>query len=173
MNEVLKRITLLREKMSEEKIDWYLITSDDFHSSEYVSDYFKVREYYTGFTGDNAYLLLNKDSAYMWTDGRFFIQAAIELMGTTIDLMKWGEEGVPTLTEFMKDNIKEGETLSFDGRTVSCKLGLKIKDILSAVGANIVCENDFAGDLWSERPAMPENRVFSLSDDEAGESRDV
>ena len=58
MNEVLKRITLLREKMSEEKIDWYLITSDDFHSSEYVSDHFKVREYYTGFTGDNAFLLL-------------------------------------------------------------------------------------------------------------------
>jgi len=170
MNEVLKRITLLREKMSEEKIDWYLITSDDFHSSEYVSDYFKVREYYTGFTGDNAFLLLNKDSAYMWTDGRFFIQAAIELMGTTIDLMKWGEEGVPNLSEFIKDNIKEGETLSFDGRTVSCKLGIKLKDILDKKGANIVCDKDYAGDLWIERPSMPDNKVFSLSDDEAGES---
>jgi Xaa-Pro aminopeptidase len=170
MNEVLKRITLLREKMSEEKIDWYLITSDDFHSSEYVSDYFKVREYYTGFTGDNAFLLLNKDAAYMWTDGRFFIQAAIELMGTTIDLMKWGEEGVPTLSEFIKDNIKEGETLSFDGRTVSCKLGIKLKDILDKKGAKIVCDKDFAGELWTERPSMPDNKVFSLSDDEAGES---
>lgn len=170
MNEVLKRITLLREKMSEEKIDWYLITSDDFHSSEYVSDHFKVREYYTGFTGDNAFLLLNKSSAYMWTDGRFFIQAAIELMGTTIDLMKWGEEGVPTLSEFIKDNIQDGETLAFDGRTVSCKLGSKIKDILDKKGANIVFDKDFAGDLWTDRPAMPENKVFSLSDDEAGES---
>lgn len=170
MNEVLKRITLLREKMSEEKIDWYLITSDDFHSSEYVSDHFKVRQYYTGFTGDNAFLLLNKSSAYMWTDGRFFIQAAIELMGTTIDLMKWGEEGVPTLSEFIKDNIKEGETLAFDGRTVSCKLGSKIKDILDKKGAYIVFDKDFAGDLWTDRPAMPENKVFSLSEDEAGES---
>ena len=170
MNEVLKRITLLREKMSEEKIDWYLITSDDFHSSEYVSDYFKVREYYTGFTGDNAFLLLNKDSAYMWTDGRFFIQAAIELMGTTIDLMKWGEEGVPTLSEFIKDNVKESETLAFDGRTVSCKLGTKLKDILDAKGAVIVCDKDLAGDLWEARPTMPSNKVFSLSDEEAGES---
>ena len=170
MNEVLKRITLLREKMSEEKIDWYLITSDDFHSSEYVSDHFKVREYYTGFTGDNAFLLLNKESAYMWTDGRFFIQAAIELMGTTIDLMKWGEEGVPTLSEFIKDNIKEGETLAFDGRTVSCKLGTKLKDILDEKSACIVFDKDFAGELWTDRPAMPENKVFSLSDDEAGES---
>ncbi len=170
MNEVLKRITLLREKMSEEKIDWYLITSDDFHSSEYVSDHFKVREYYTGFTGDNAFLLLNKESAYMWTDGRFFIQAAIELMGTTIDLMKWGEEGVPTLSEFIKDNIKEGETLAFDGRTVSCKLGTKLKVILDEKSARIVFAKDFAGEFWTDRPAMPENKVFSLSDDEAGES---
>ncbi len=170
MNEVLKRITLLREKMSEEKIDWYLITSDDFHSSEYVSDHFKVREYYTGFTGDNAFLLLNKESAYMWTDGRFFIQAAIELMGTTIDLMKWGEEGVPTLSEFIKDNIKEGETLAFDGRTVSCKLGTKLKVILDEKSARIVFDKDFAGEFWTDRPAMPENKVFSLSDDEAGES---
>ena len=98
MNEVLKRIGALRKAMADLKIDWYFMTSDDYHSSEYVSDYFKVREHFSGFTGDNAYLLLDKDSAYMWTDGRYFIQAEGELKGTTINLMRMGEEGVPKVT---------------------------------------------------------------------------
>ena len=76
MSSVADRISLLRAKMAEVGADWYFCTSDDFHGSEYVADYYKVREYYTGFTGENAFLLLNKDVAKMWTDGRFFIQAA-------------------------------------------------------------------------------------------------
>ncbi len=79
MNVVAERINRLREVMKSEGADWYLITSDDYHTSEYVSDFFKVREYYTGFTGDNAFLLLNDEKALMWTDGRFFIQAKKEL----------------------------------------------------------------------------------------------
>lgn len=166
MSTVSERINILREKMSEGKIDWYLITSDDFHSSEYVSPYFQVREYYTGFTGDNAYLLLNMKEAYMWTDGRFFIQAENELKGSGIKLMKMGEEGVPSLTEFIKDNVKEGETLSLDGRTVSCSLGRKLESIKGYIKA----DSDLAGDLWTERPVFISKPLWILKDEEAGES---
>lgn len=170
MLSVFERITELRNKMMSEGIDWYLLTSDDFHSSEYVSDYFKVREYYTGFTGDNAYLLLNKDNAYMWTDGRFFIQAEIELKGTSVTLMKMGEEGVPTLTEFVKENVSQGETLAFDGRTVSTGLGKKLEKILKHKNGNIDYLHDYAGDLWSDRPGLPNVPIWILDDGQSGEN---
>lgn len=167
---VFERITCLRGEMSNNNIDWYLLTSDDFHSSEYVSDYFKVREYYTGFTGDNAFLVLNKDAAYMWTDGRFFIQADIELKGSTIELMKMGEEGVPTVSEFLKKNIKAGECIAFDGRTVDSGLGEKIESIVKGNGATVRYDGDIAGGLWADRPMLPNEPVMILSDEMSGES---
>ena len=170
MNEVLKRIGALRKAMADLKIDWYFMTSDDYHSSEYVSDYFKVREHFSGFTGDNAYLLLDKDSAYMWTDGRYFIQAEGELKGTTINLMRMGEEGVPTVTEFIKANVKKGMTLAFDGRCVSTSLGKKIKKILEANKAKLNYEDDTAAKLWKDRPSLPDAPLYILKDETTGES---
>lgn len=168
--EVKERIEILRNEMTAEGIDWYLMTSDDFHSSEYVSDYFKVREYYTGFTGDNAYLILSKEKAFMWTDGRFFIQAEIELAGSSIELMRMGEENVPTLSEFIKDNVTKGQTLSFDGRTVASGLGEKLGGILEQNGAKLKYEGDLAGSLWDERPSLPIEPIWVLSDEMSGES---
>lgn len=170
MSVVLDRINLLREKMAEEHIDWYLLTSDDYHSSEYVSEYFKVREYYTGFTGDNAFLLLNRAEAYMWTDGRFFIQAEIELKGSTIKLLKMGEEGVPTLTEFIKENVKEGETLSLDGRTVPSALGKKLSLILEKKNGKLIYKGDLAGSLMENRASMPDAKLDILPLEISGES---
>ena len=170
MNKILERLNKLRAEMSKSGFDWYLMTSDDYHSSEYVSDHFKTREYYTGFTGDNAVLLLDKDNAYMWTDGRFFIQAEKELKDTTITLMKSGEEGVPTLTEFIRENVKTGETLVVDARTINAKLGKRIEEILSENGAKLKGDTDLAGDLWTDRPAPPSGDVFDLPVEYSGES---
>lgn len=172
MNIVAKRLELLRNKMDEVKADWYFITSDDFHTSEYVADYFNVRNYYTGFHGENAFLVLNKTNAYMWTDGRFFIQAEKELEGSGIELMRMGEENVPKVSDFICDNVKNGETLYFDGRTVSTDLGAKIEKKLKEKSAKIVVDKDIAGDLWTERPSLPSEKIWILSDEEAGESVD-
>ena len=156
--------------MSKHGIDRYLMTSDDYHSSEYVSDHFKTRYYYNGFTGDNAVLLLDKENAYMWTDGRFFIQAEKELEGTTITLMKSGEEGVPTLAEFIKDNVGSGETLAVDARTINAKLGKRIEEILTENGASLKGDIDLAGEKWTDRPNPPSGDVFELSALYSGES---
>ena len=69
--------------MQEEGIDFYMMPTADFHNSEYVNDYFKVREYFCNFTGSNGTLVVWKDGAGLWTDGRYFIQAEAELEGTT------------------------------------------------------------------------------------------
>lgn len=169
-NAIANRISLLRKKMREEEIEWYLISSEDYHGSEYVADYFKVREYYTGFTGDNAVLIIGSTNAYMWTDGRFFIQAANELEGTGIELMKMGEENVPTVIEFLKANVKENECLAFDGRTVSNSFGNKVKNILKKSKADMKYGCDIAGELMKRRPSKPCSNLFVLPDDVSGES---
>ena len=91
---VNERIAKLRKLMAEKNIDFYMIPSEDFHQSEYVGDYFKSREYITGFTGSAGTALITKDEALLWTDGRYFLQAEIQLKGSEVKLMKTGEKGV-------------------------------------------------------------------------------
>lgn len=118
---VKERITALRARMKETGIDAYLIPTDDFHGSEYVGEYFKCRKYITGFTGSAGTAVIMQDMAGLWTDGRYFIQAADQLEGTGITLFKMGEPEVPTVHEFLKKNLTQGRCLGFDGRTVSAK----------------------------------------------------
>lgn len=100
MSENRERILKLQEKMQELNIDMYLVPTADFHQSEYVGDYFKARKWLSGFSGSAGTLLVTDDQAYLWTDGRYFIQAAKELEDTGVTLMKMREPGVPTVHEF-------------------------------------------------------------------------
>ena len=94
-----EKLRLLRRRMQEQGMDAYVVVTDDFHGSEYVGDYFKAREYLSGFTGSAGTLVVLPDSAALWTDGRYFLQAADQLAGSTIDLMRAGKyrilDGVP------------------------------------------------------------------------------
>lgn len=101
--EMRRELTALREQMRKHNIDWYLIPSSDPHGSEYLNPHFRCREYISGFTGSAGTLLVGMDEAYLWTDGRYFIQAASQLTGSGISLMKSGEKDVPTVIQFLKD----------------------------------------------------------------------
>ena len=103
---VTERITALRKQMKEKGIDAYLVPTDDFHGSEYVGDYFKCRKYITGFTGSAGTAVIMQDMAGLWTDGRYFIQAAQQLEGTPVTLFKMGEPDVPTIHKFLEENLK-------------------------------------------------------------------
>ena len=119
-NKVIQdRLALLRAKMQEEGIDFYMMPTADFHNSEYVNDYFKVREYFSNFTGSNGTLLVWKDGAGLWTDGRYFIQAEAELEGTGVELFRMLQEGVPTIEEFLEQNIKNTKRYWQRRRSVS------------------------------------------------------
>ena len=102
---VKERITALREVMAEKKIDAYLVPTDDFHASEYVGEYFKCRKYITGFTGSAGRAVIMQDMAGLWTDGRYFIQAAAQLEGTGVELFKMGEPDVPTVHQFLEEKL--------------------------------------------------------------------
>ena len=119
MTDITMRLDLLRGEMMKNDIDHYMIPSSDFHDSEYVGDYFKEREYMSGFNGSAGTLIVSIDSARLWTDGRYFLQAADQLEGSGIILMKQGEPGVPDIDEYLAQTMRFGETLGYDGRTVT------------------------------------------------------
>ncbi len=94
---IQERLKALREQMKEKKIDIYIVPTADFHQTEYVGEYFKARKYITNFSGSAGTAVITADEARLWTDGRYFIQAAEQIAGTTVELMKMGEPGVPTI----------------------------------------------------------------------------
>ena len=168
---VNERITALRERMKEKKIDAYLVPTDDFHASEYVGEYFKCRKYITGFTGSAGTAVIMQDMAGLWTDGRYFIQAAAQLEGTGVDLFKMGEPGVPTIHQFLEEKLGEGMCLGFDGRTISAKEAAELSEALGKKGASLSVDYDLVGEVWEDRPALSCEPVMELDVKWAGESR--
>ena len=168
---VKERITALRERMKEKKINAYLVPTDDFHASEYVGEYFKCRKYITGFTGSAGTAVIMQDMAGLWTDGRYFIQAAAQLEGTGVDLFKMGEPGVPTIHQFLEEKLGEGMCLGFDGRTISAKEAAELSEALGKKGASLSVDYDLVGEVWEDRPALSCEPVMELDVKWAGESR--
>lgn len=170
-NKVIReRLENLRQAMQQAGVDFYMIPTADYHNSEYVSDFFKVREYFCGFTGSNGTLVVWKDGAGLWTDGRYFIQAENELQGTGVELYRMMNEGVPTIEEFLKKEMTEGQTLGFDGRVISTGIGLNLEKALKEKNNKIVYGKDLAGELWEERPELPSGKVYALSEEIMGVS---
>ena len=168
---VKERITALREVMAEKKIDAYLVPTDDFHASEYVGEYFKCRKYITGFTGSAGRAVIMQDMAGLWTDGRYFIQAAAQLEGTGVELFKMGEPDGPTVHQFLEEKLGEGMCLGFDGRTVSAEEADELTELLAKKGATLQTDSDLVGEIWEDRPALSCEPVMELDVKWAGESR--
>ncbi len=169
-NEIRNRMGMLQSAMKEAGIDAYLITSSDYHASEYVGDFFKVSEYFSGCTSDNVTMIVEQNAARLWTDGRYFISAERELADTDIQLMKMGEPGVPTVKQYLGSILEKDALLGFDGRCVSAADGKAYRRIAEQNGARVDGTVDFAESLWLDRPQMPEHPVTILSDELAGES---
>ena len=165
---IQERLNSLREAMRTGGVDFYLIPTADYHNSEYVSDFFKVREYFCGFTGSNGTLVVWRDGAGLWTDGRYFIQAEKELEGTGVELFRMMNEGVPTIEEFLKEKMQNGQTLGFDGMVVSTGIGLGLEKALKEKGIKFLYDNDMAGSLWRERPSLPAGEVRVLPEEITG-----
>ncbi len=159
---VVKRLEALKSLLKEKNIDYYLIPTGDYHSSEYVSEYFKVREYFSGFTGSNGTLLVGQEETCLWTDGRYFIQAEKELDGTGIFLQKMGEKDVPTIGEYLKEHIKEGENIGFDGKVVTAAFGRKLEQTLVDKKVVFSYEEDLANALWIDRPDFKQHDIIIL-----------
>lgn len=165
-----QRIAELRKLMKEAGIDYYIVPTADYHNSEYVSDYFKMREFLSGFTGSAGTLVVSGKEAGLWTDGRYFVQAESELGGSGIVLYKMQEENVPTIKEYLEKNVSEGQTVGFDGRVVDAFFGKELEEAFAGKNVTLAYDKDIAAQLWQDRPAMPVSRVWIVSGENCGMS---
>ena len=168
---ITERLSALRKLMRENGMDAYVIVTDDFHGSEYVGDYFKEREFMSGFTGSAGKLVVLSDWAGLWTDGRYFLQAADQLKGSTIELMKENQPGVPKIPDFLGDKVKEGGVIGFDGRTISSNFADAIESKVSAKNISFDGTKDLVDEVWKDRPAISKKPVWEISTEMAGMSR--
>lgn len=166
---IKERLKKLRDLMQERKISAYLIPTSDFHETEYVGEHFKARKYMSNFTGSQGTLLVTLSDAYLWSDGRYFIQAEKELRDTTIQLMKMGEENVPTVEEKLIECLNEGDTLGFDGRVMNAAF---VESLLKNINKkiNLHVHEDLVDLIWLDRPALPSGKGFFYNLAYAGKS---
>lgn len=164
--EINKRIEEARKVMKKYKVDAYIVTSSDYHQSEYIDDYFKGREYLSGFTGSAGVLVIFKDEACLWTDGRYHIQAENQLKDSEIKLFKQGNLGVPTYKEYIVSKLAENSKIGIDAKIL---LSSDINEILSKKKYKII-DFDLLSEVWDKRKALPNEKIFILEDKYTGKA---
>ena len=160
----------LRRVMQREGIDAWISPSSDAHQSEYPTEYDKCRRFLSGFTGSAGTLLVMKEEAFLWTDGRYFLQAENELKDSGITLMKMGEPGVPSLDELLEEKMKKDEVLGFNGSLLSFSEGKVIASKVVKNGVKLVIGKELTDEIWTDRPKRPHTKVFILEEKYTGKS---
>lgn len=156
--------------MAQRGIDIYVVPTSDFHDSEYVGEHFKARKFITGFTGSAGTAVITMTEAGLWTDGRYFVQAERQLEGSTVTLYRMGEEGVPTVDEFLAEKLPENGCLGFDGRVIGGTWGRRMEKLAEKKNGTIHCNEDLIDIIWEDRPALSKEPVFILEERYAGKS---
>lgn len=160
------RLEQLRSLMKDRKIDAYIVATSDPHQSEYLADYYKTREFISGFTGSAGTAVITLKEARLWTDSRYFIQAQKELTSSEFELMKMGVEGYPTIIEYLDENIAEFGKIGFDGQ---CYSVTSYKDLSENMGSRVlVSDLDYISQIWTDRPELPKDKIWIHDDKYSG-----
>lgn len=170
--DIARRIKALRKRMKENGISMYYIPSNDFHNSEYTGDYFKCREFISGFDGSAGTVIVTMEEAGLWTDGRYFIQAEEQLKGSGIKLYKSGTESTVKIKDYIIENLMPGCVLGFDGRTVPASWAEDILASFEVSGTKINSSLDLVGEIWEDRPQIEPKPAMLLDICYTGEKRE-
>lgn len=165
-----RELVLLREQMEEKGVDLYILPMTDFHGSEYISGHFKTIEYISGFTGSAGEMVITHKEAFLWTDGRYHLQAEKQLAGTGIQLMKSGEDGVKPMEEFLADILEKGQVVGFDSRVVTGEKFDKMAEHLAGAGVFVNYNIDLVKNIWKDRPELKSNEIVQVPLMQAGKS---
>lgn len=170
LNTVNERISALQAKMKQKGIDIYYIPTSDDHNSEYTADKYMVRKFMSGFTGSAGTLIVTEDQAHLWTDGRYFVQAENQLKDSCITLEKMGQEGVPTVMEFIDRHVNDKSVIGFDGNVVMSDFANQLKEKFKERHIKLVYDTDLCDDLFTTRPELPSDNYWLLAERYTGES---
>lgn len=168
--QVKQKLEVLRGAMKEHGIDMYIVPSADFHQSEYVGEFFKSRAFMSGFTGSVGTLIVTLEEAGLWADGRYHLQAENELKDSTIKVFKEGLAETQLMNDFIAEKLPEGGVLGFDGRVVSAKEGEAYAKLAESKNGKLNVDHDLIEVVWTDRPSLPTDKAFMLTDELSGES---
>ncbi len=161
MKEIIEaRLRALRAMMKEAHIDATVIPQTDPHHSEYIADHWQVRRWLSGFTGSAGSLVLTADKALLWTDSRYFLQAAQQLEGTGIALMKEGLPDTPSINEHLASSLSQGAVVGIDGNLFSISETAEMRSDLEKHHISLDTHFDVIDRIWSDRPELPDAPVF-------------
>ncbi|MFZ5517354.1 MAG: aminopeptidase P family protein [Candidatus Zhuqueibacterota bacterium] len=165
------KLSTLRKILSKRNLDAWIVPSADPHQSEYVADYWKTREWLSGFTGSAGTLVITLSQAGLWTDSRYFLQAEQELADTGIQLFKMGQPGAPTYLEWLRAELRIGAVIGFDGSLFSLAQVKTMRTMLRRKKIKLDYRADIVSRVWPDRPSLPENPVSDFPAMFAGETR--
>jgi len=154
------RINLLRAKMAEKGIAATIVPQTDPHQSEYLASHWQTRRWFSGFTGSAGTLVVTTTEALLWVDSRYFIQAANQLEGSDIKIMKIALPETPTINEYLASNLKKGDTVGFDGMLFSARELDAMTAIIKPAGIKADPSFDPAEGIWIDRPDLPDCPVI-------------
>lgn len=170
MNLIAQRLAALRAEMEKHQLDAWVLPSSDPHNSEYMPLRWKVRQYLSGFTASVSTMVVLKDSAYIWADGRYWLQAEQELAGTDIQIVYLGKPDVLPWNQWLAETLAPGARLGFYGATMMVKALADIQSRLQSKNISLITEHDLVDAVWLERPGFPMEPVFAHALEYAGES---
>lgn len=165
-----KKLSALREIMERECIDAYIISGTDPHNSEYLPAAWEQREWISGFTGSFGTIVVTKDEAGLWTDSRYFIQAEEQLKDTGISMYKLRVPNAVDYPEWLATTLVAGNKVGLDSFCISVNDMKNLRDKLEAKDIKVIEKTDLLGEIWLDRPALPETPVFLVSTGTAGQS---
>ncbi|HBT31585.1 MAG TPA: Xaa-Pro aminopeptidase, partial [Pusillimonas sp.] len=168
---IKKRIHHLRELMVSKGAKACVVLSADPHLSEYLPEHWQARAWLSGFQGSAGTLVVTPDFAGLWTDSRYWEQAVVDLAGTGIELMRAGQQDVPSPPDWIVSQLAAGDCVAIDGNTLSVAAHRQWLQILSGHAIRLQTDLDLPGDAWADRPALPHAPVYAHAPDFAGRSR--
>lgn len=168
--DVSRRVDALRAYMDANGLAAFIIVSSDPHSSEYVADKWKTREWISGFDGSAGTAVITKECALLWTDSRYWLAAGELFAQSQFRLMKDGSAGTPSIAEWLCENLAEGDVVGVDGTVCSVAEVSAWESRLSLCGIKLDVSSDPFDELWRDRPSMPMEPAIVLPLEYAGET---
>lgn len=166
---IKRRLAVLRSYMQDKGLQAFIIPSSDAHLSEYPASHWEARKWISGFTGSAGTVVVTADKAALWTDSRYFLQAAHELDPDNFTLYKEGLPETPTIYDWLTGELDKGKYVGFDGQVYAARDALNLIQKLNRHGIHVIADYDPFASIWHDRPEIPKNKVYVFPEKYTGE----
>lgn len=168
-----EKLALLRHRMQEENLDAYYVPTSDPHMSEYIAPCYQSRAWLSGFSGSAGAVLVFPDEAKLWTDGRYFIQAAAQTKDSEFELMKQATPGYPPLLQYLVEKLPQGARVGVNGAILSQQEVESISARLESKQAALILNKPLVEEIWADRPSAPQAPIFLLAEEFSGRATEA